>query len=59
VTERLALLSQAEELVYNAAILIPLWNRPLLSIDNGNVGGVYYSYGGVPELITSGAYLKP
>ncbi len=46
--KQMALLEQMEKLAYDDLMLIPLWNMPILSVDDGSIDNMIWSYGGIP-----------
>ena len=55
--EVMDLLSQAEKLAYEGMMFVPLWNMPIISVDDGSIQGMIWAFGGTPSPRFDWAYL--
>ncbi len=47
--EQMMYLEQAEKLAYEAVMFVPLWNMPILSVDDGTIQDMIWAFGGTPS----------
>ena len=47
--EQMSLLEEMEKLLYDDVMLVKLWNLPIVSVDDGSVSDMNWTFGGTPS----------